>query len=154
MSGSRNGRLPESEEDHRLLHSSSHELGDLSNGAAQHSDSEIQDPLSPRWRNSKRFHHGGARGNVAQVLRDLYVWIRGPQPPRPYVINPILPHLQEAPSKTFHRYVPEGKRWLLLITLCSIWVIVLLAGPILSLTRCQVPGYGIPTRISCVSRFW
>ncbi|KAF4556588.1 LCCL domain-containing protein [Elsinoe fawcettii] len=82
-------------------------------------------------------------------------WIKGPQPPRPFKITPILPGVQHAPLRLLDRYAPKRaqRAWLL----AFFWAAWLLAFSLIqwkSSFASEIPGYGAPARLSCGARYW
>ena len=93
--------------------------------------------------------------SVARTFYAIEQWVRGPRPPRPYRITPILAQLQPMPLKTFRRYFPRRQqRFCLLGAVFLLWLIIFLGVLSRSVLGCQIPGYRTPVRLSCVSRFW
>ena len=82
-------------------------------------------------------------------------WVRGPRPPRPYRVTPILSQLQTVPLVSFRRIFPRRQqRFCLLVGIFLLWSIIFLGVLSRSVLGCQIPGYRTPVRLSCVSRFW
>lgn len=82
-------------------------------------------------------------------------WIKGPQPPRPWKINPLLPKIQTAPIRFIDTFFPKKKhRVALLVIFYAAWILSF--GLVLhrSAFTADVPGYGAPVRIGCTDRFW
>lgn len=96
-----------------------------------------------------------ARGERAGWMHALQSWIRGPQSPRKYKINPVLPSLQTASIRLVDRYLPSrrAKIYALLIA-HGIWALLFFSILHSSVAGPEVPGYGNPVRLSCVSRLW
>lgn len=100
-------------------------------------------------------HHSGLKKSAVHIFYDLYQWVKGPQPPRPFKISPLLPRLQNAPTVFLHKHFPErNQRFWLLLIICVLWVSLFSGVLSASLSGCQVSGYNTPVRLSCVSRFW
>ena len=100
-------------------------------------------------------HHGGPKRLGARISRAFCQWTKGPRTPRPFEIKTIMPQLQTAPPALLHKHFPGQRGKLsLLIILCLLWVVVFLTVLYISISRCQIPGYTTPIRLSCVSKFW
>ena len=99
--------------------------------------------------------YGGPKESAARVFHALCRWVKGPRPPRPFKIKPILPQLQNLPLAFLHKHFPGRRQriWLLII-FYFLWGGVFLGVLSMSISGCQVPGYKTPVRLSCVSRFW
>lgn len=103
----------------------------------------------------KYSHHDGPKTSTARIFHALYRWIKGPRPPRPFKIRPILPELQNVPPALLQKYFPSQKqKFWLLVMFYFLWLSVSLGVLSISLSGCKVPGYETPVRLSCVSRFW
>ena len=99
--------------------------------------------------------HGGPEEAAARIFYALCGWVKGPQPPRPFTIKPILPQLQDIPRDILrNRWPARRHKILLLIIICLLWAATYLGVLSVSISRCQIPGYKSPVRLSCVSRFW
>ena len=83
------------------------------------------------------------------------VWVKGPQPPRPWKIRPFFPRVQTAPIQFLHNYFPQRRHKVaLLIFFYFCWLLSF--GLVLhrSAFAADIPGYGSPVRIRCTDRFW
>ncbi|KAF2023059.1 hypothetical protein EK21DRAFT_119127 [Setomelanomma holmii] len=86
---------------------------------------------------------------------EVVIWVKGPQPPRPWRIHPFFPKIQTAPIRFIHNYFPKRKHEiLLLIFFYGCWLLSF--GLVLhrSAFAADIPGYGSPVRIRCTDRFW
>lgn len=82
-------------------------------------------------------------------------WVKGPNPPRPYKIEPFFPQIQTAPIRFLDRYFPKRRhRVLLLLVFCFFWLLAFALVLHESAFSSDVPGYGSPTRIGCTARYW
>jgi len=91
-------------------------------------------------------------GRAGAVAAD---WVKGPKPPRPWKITPILPSIQEAPIRLLDKYAPF--KWQRLFLLGALYFFYILAFVLVlrkSAFSSDVPGYGSPARISCGASFW
>ena len=92
---------------------------------------------------------------AARAFYAVEQWVRGPQPPRPYRVTPILSQLQTFPLNSFRRFFPRGQqRFCLLVAIFLLWSIIFVGLLSISVLGCQIPGYRTPVRLSCISRFW
>ena len=125
---------------------------DISEGRISHAQEEAFLTARP---NSIDSRNGRAKKSAVRILHALCRWAKGPRPPRPFRIKPILPQLQNVPLAFLQRYIPgrQQKVWLFMI-FYLLWVCVFLAVLSISVSGCQVPGYRTLVRLSCVSRFW
>lgn len=87
--------------------------------------------------------------------RRIIVWVRGPQPPRPWKIQPFFPKIQTAPVQLLDRWLPQKKhKILLLVAFYLAWVAAFALVLHRSAFAADIPGYGSPVRITCTDRFW
>ncbi|KAF2851891.1 hypothetical protein T440DRAFT_46570 [Plenodomus tracheiphilus IPT5] len=85
----------------------------------------------------------------------VVTWVKGPQPPRPWKIQPFFPRVQEAPILLLERYFPKRKQKIILLIVFYIcWILTF--GLVLhrSAFAADIPGHGSPVRIRCTDRFW
>jgi hypothetical protein len=88
------------------------------------------------------------------TLESIIKWIRGPEIPRAYRIQPFK-WFQVAPSRIMDEYLPNKR-----LRICALLVLYPLWGVIfLSLLRTSVigendPNYGLPVRLDCTSTLW
>lgn len=93
--------------------------------------------------------------HIQQRWSKLVIWVKGPQPPRPWKIHPFFPRLQEAPIQLLETYVPKrNQKILLLVVFYICWILSF--GLVLhrSAFAADIPGHGSPVRIRCTDRFW
>ena len=82
-------------------------------------------------------------------------WVKGPQPPRIFHIDPVFPKIQHAPLALLDRYAPKRiHRFWLLILLYACWMFSFSMVLRSSSFAAQIPGYGSPTRLNCGTRYW
>jgi hypothetical protein len=92
---------------------------------------------------------------LQRVWNDVVVWVKGPQPSRPWKINPFFPRIQKAPIQFLDNYFPKKKhRILLLIFFYGCWLLTFSLVLRRSAFSADIPGYGSPVRIRCTDRFW
>jgi hypothetical protein len=92
---------------------------------------------------------------LQRAWRRTVVWIKGPQPPRPWKIHPYFPQIQTAPIRFLNNYFPKRKHKIILLVLFYLsWLLSF--GLVLhrSAFAADIPGYGSPVRMRCSDRFW
>ncbi|KAE8829541.1 hypothetical protein HRS9122_09356 [Pyrenophora teres f. teres] len=92
---------------------------------------------------------------LQRVWDKVVVWVKGPQPPRPWKIRPFFPRIQTAPIQLLNNYFPKRKQKIaLLVFFYFCWILTF--GLVLhrSAFAADIPGYGSPVRIRCTDRFW
>ncbi|KAH9875906.1 hypothetical protein IAQ61_003371 [Plenodomus lingam] len=93
--------------------------------------------------------------HMQQKWKKVVVWVKGPQPPRPWKIQPFFPNVQEAPVHWLERYFPKRKQKIgLLVFFYFCWLLSF--GLVLhrSAFAADIPGHGSPVRVRCTDRFW
>ncbi|KAI1341031.1 hypothetical protein F5Y15DRAFT_39570 [Xylariaceae sp. FL0016] len=100
------------------------------------------------WRRFKWVPYSARRTGKAAVG-----WVKGPQTPKIWKIEPFFPAVQEAPLRLLDRFVPKHRFWLLIAYLAA-WIItfsiVMWQGQVTS----YVESWGQPTDISCGVTYW
>ncbi|KAJ9629910.1 hypothetical protein H2203_002295 [Taxawa tesnikishii (nom. ined.)] len=92
---------------------------------------------------------------VQRVSGAVVRWVKGPQPPRPYKIEPFFPRIQHAPLKLLDAYAPKRThRFWLLAGFYFLWLLAFAAVLHKSAFASDVPGYGSPVRLSCGATYW
>ena len=82
-------------------------------------------------------------------------WARGPQPPRPYKIEPILPSVQRLPLKLLDRYFPKRKQKVYLLVVHHLfWLLAFVLLLRRSAFSTEVQDYGAPLTLSCEASLW
>lgn len=92
---------------------------------------------------------------MQRTWNNICVWVKGPQPPRPWKIRPFFPRIQTAPIQFVNNYFPKRKHKIaLLVFFYFCWLLSF--GLVLhrSAFAADIPGYGSPVRIRCTDRFW
>ncbi|KAI4635161.1 uncharacterized protein J4E87_000111 [Alternaria ethzedia] len=92
---------------------------------------------------------------LQRVWKNVVVWVKGPQPPRPWKIHPFFPKIQTAPIQLLNNYFPERRQKIgLLVFFYFCWILTF--GLVLhrSAFAADIPGYGSPVRVRCTDRFW
>lgn len=92
---------------------------------------------------------------IQRPSRRVWTYLKGPEPPRIWKIRPILPRLQQFPTRLSDRVCP--KQWqrtvaLFLFYIC--WIATFGAVLHKSSVADDVNGYGQPIRVSCGGVFW
>jgi hypothetical protein len=81
--------------------------------------------------------------------------LRGPDPPHKHRIKPFFESLQTAPIRVLKRLLPTTKsKVLALIAFHALWALIFLTVLNWSVVGPEIPGYGMPNRLSCGSRLW
>ena len=91
---------------------------------------------------------------LQRMWQSTVVWVKGPQPPRPWKIRPFFPHVQTAPLRLLNNYFPKRKHKIaLLVFFYFCWILTF--GLVLhrSAFAADIPGYGSPVRVRCTDRF-
>ncbi|KAL1971019.1 hypothetical protein VTN77DRAFT_2853 [Rasamsonia byssochlamydoides] len=132
--------------------SDSVELPDYANpdeGLLGHGDTSR---ATPSWASKGRRRR---RGCLWSCIARLQSWIRGPQSPRKYRIEPFFPRFQTAPIRLVDRFLPtRSSRVWALVAFHALWALIFLTILHRSVTGLDIPGYGKPVRLSCGSRLW
>ncbi|KAI4687136.1 hypothetical protein J4E85_009631 [Alternaria conjuncta] len=92
---------------------------------------------------------------LQRAWNNVVVWVKGPQPPRPWKIHPFFPKIQTAPIRLLNSYFPERRQKIgLLVFFYFCWILTF--GLVLhrSAFAADIPGYGSPVRVRCTDRFW
>lgn len=90
-----------------------------------------------------------------RAWRKTVIWVKGPQPPRPWKIHPWFPRVQTAPIRFLNNYFPKRRHKIALLVFFYLsWLLSF--GLVLhrSAFAADIPGYGSPVRIRCSDRFW
>ena len=82
-------------------------------------------------------------------------WTKGPQPPRPYKIEPFFPSIQKFPLRLLDRFFPKRKHKIcLLIAHHMFWLLALILLLRESAFSADVKDYGAPLTLSCTATLW
>ncbi|KAI1214703.1 uncharacterized protein F4807DRAFT_6737 [Annulohypoxylon truncatum] len=84
-----------------------------------------------------------------------FKWMKGPQNPKVWKIEPFFPVVQHAPLRLLDKFLPNRKHQILLyMGYVAVWIItfalVMWRGQVAS----EVATYGMPTDISCGVAYW
>lgn len=114
-----------------------------------------EDNFSTDSLHSPDSHDNGPKKSAAYIFRVLPRWVKGPQPSRPFKIEPILPRFQNIPIAFLDEYFPGRKqRFCLLLILCLLWITLFSAVLSSSISGCHISGDHTPIRLSCISKLW
>ncbi|KAI0376145.1 LCCL domain-containing protein [Hypomontagnella monticulosa] len=127
-------------------------------GGPEHLEfNEDDDPPTPRfmqeegaWKKWKWVPYP-----VRKYGKAAFKWMKGPQNPKDFKIQPLFPVVQEAPLRLLDRFLPNRKHQILLYMFyIAVWIItfsiVMWRGQVAS----EIPVYGTPTDISCGTTYW
>lgn len=82
-------------------------------------------------------------------------FLKGPDPPRKHRIKPFFETFQTAPIRMIERLIPNSRlRVVTLIAIHALWATLFLAILNWSMVGPEIPGYGMPNRLSCGARLW
>jgi hypothetical protein len=82
-------------------------------------------------------------------------WLRGPQPPRIWRINPLFEEIQTYHLKLLDRYAPKkSQKFWLLVGFYVLWLLVFSLMLWRSAFAGDVRGYGKPAVLSCTTKLW
>ncbi|PGG98222.1 hypothetical protein AJ79_08931 [Helicocarpus griseus UAMH5409] len=111
----------------------------------------------PVWlaESSKSFHWGWVPLPLRKAGRSTVKWLKGPDPPRVLLLNPIFPSIQSAPVKLIDRFFPKRKYKIgLLLALYFSWILPFSLVLRHSSSGGHIEGYGKPSPISCSASYW
>jgi hypothetical protein len=92
---------------------------------------------------------------LQRAWRRVVIWVKGPQPPRPWKIRPICPHIQTAPLRFINNYFPKRKHKVaLLVFFYFSWFLSFALVLHRSAFAADIGQYGSPVRFRCEDRFW
>lgn len=123
------------------------------------SDSVRQVGMNDPGTSSRRSWLARAKARIPRrliIYSDAVVkWVKGPNPPRPYRIEPIFPSIQHAPLALLDRYAPKKiQRFGLLMALYLSWILAFSLVQYKSSFAGEIPGYGAPVRLWCGANYW
>ncbi|RMY69616.1 hypothetical protein D0863_06350 [Hortaea werneckii] len=82
-------------------------------------------------------------------------WVKGPNPPRIFKIEPLFPQIQHAPIELLDRYAPKRiQRFGLLALVIACWLFAFSMILRASSFTASIPRYGSPVRLSCSAKYW
>lgn len=92
---------------------------------------------------------------LKRAWKTTVVWVKGPDPPRIFVIHPILPKIQRAPIALLDRYAPKKiHRFWLYVAWFACWLLSFSLVLRASSFSASIPGHGSPIRLSCAAQYW
>jgi hypothetical protein len=87
--------------------------------------------------------------------RAVVKWVKGPQPPHIYTIEPFFPTVQTAPIRLVERFLPKRRhKAAALVFFYFLWILTFTLVLQKSSFATEVPGYGKPVNIDCTARYW
>lgn len=122
-----------------------------------HHDRDTGNSYLPVWarESSKSFRWGWVPLPLRKAGRAVARWVKGPVPPRPLLLTPLFPHLQELPVRYLERFFPKRKhRISLLLLLYLAWFVPWLSVQVHSRSAGYIEGYGRPQTLSCGTTYW
>lgn len=92
---------------------------------------------------------------VQHIWSKVVIWVKGPQPPRPWKIRPFFPNFQDVPIRLLDHYLPKRKHKVaLLVCFYACWALSFSLVLHRSAFSADLPGYGSPVQLRCTDRFW
>lgn len=92
---------------------------------------------------------------LQRAWRATVIWVKGPQPPRPWKIHPLFPRIQTAPIQFLNNYFPNRRHKItLLIFFYLCWFVSFSLVLHRSAFSADIPGHGSPVRVRCTDRLW
>lgn len=96
-------------------------------------------------------HKQSASGRLASIG----AFLRGPEPLHKHRIKPFFESFQTAPVRAFNRLFPNVRLQIVaLVAFHALWAVVFLTILNWSVVGPEIPGYGMPNRLSCGSTLW
>ena len=93
--------------------------------------------------------------SVRRRVRSFVNWSRGPQPPRIWTIDPVLPAVQHAPLWLMDRFLPRKKqRVAVYMGYVSLWVVIFAIVMWRGQTASDLDVWGTPAPITCNTVYW
>ena len=98
----------------------------------------------------RHLHPSVRKGWVATIK-----WLRGPQPPRIWHIEPFFPEFQTYHLKLLERYAPKKKhKFWLLVGFYLLWLFFFSIMLWRSAFAGDIRGYGKPAVLNCATKLW
>ena len=92
---------------------------------------------------------------LKKISSAVVTWVKGPQPPRIYKIDPFFPSIQHAPLNLLDRYAPKRmQRFWILFVFYACWILSFALVLHKSSFAADVKDYGSPIRLGCGARYW
>ncbi|PGH01112.1 hypothetical protein GX51_05428 [Blastomyces parvus] len=111
----------------------------------------------PVWlaESSKSFHWKWVPLPLRKAGRSTVNWLKGPNPPRVLLLNPLFPSIQAMPIKLRDRFFPKRKYKIgLLLAVYFAWFLPWALVLRNSASGGHIEGYGKPAPISCGASYW
>lgn len=115
--------------------------------------SESQDPSKLHVWADRMAHR--VPSPIRKASSFVVTWVKGPDPPRIWKINPYLPSIQTAPIRLLDRWAPKRmQRFALLMALYFCWLLCFVTILHKSAFSSEIAGYGSPSTLSCTDTYW
>ncbi|KAL4952808.1 LCCL domain-containing protein [Aspergillus filifer] len=111
----------------------------------------------PVWlrESSKSFRWGWVPLPIRKAARATAEFVKGPEPPYPLLLNPLIPQIQELPRRYLDKFFPKRKHKVsLLLLLYLVWFVPWTVLFLHSRSAGYIEGYGRPVTLSCSTTFW
>ncbi|KAL3441349.1 LCCL domain-containing protein [Aspergillus insuetus] len=120
-------------------------------------DVDTGNTILPVWlrESSKSFRYKWVPLPIRKAARATANFVKGPDPPNPLLLIPLIPQIQELPVRYLNKFAPKRKHKILLLLLLYLawflpWTILFLH----SRSAGYIAGYGRPRTLSCSTSFW
>ncbi|KAI0135821.1 hypothetical protein F4814DRAFT_402615 [Daldinia grandis] len=118
---------------------------------------EDDDPPTPRfmqdqgaWKNWKWVPYP-----VRKYGKAAFKWMKGPQNPKVWKIEPLFPTVQEAPLRLLDKFIPSKKHQILLyMGYIAVWIVIFAIVMWRGQVASEVASYGTPMDIGCGVAYW
>ncbi|CAI6299175.1 unnamed protein product [Periconia digitata] len=92
---------------------------------------------------------------LRRAWRTTALWVKGPQPPRPWTIRPLFPTIQSAPLRFVEKCFPKHKHKVALLAFFYFcWFLSFALVLHRSAFAADIPGHGAPVRLRCTDQLW
>jgi hypothetical protein len=106
-------------------------------------------PWSTPWSSHPTVHRLETAWGITKT------WVKGPQPSRPWRIVPLAEKYQTWPIRVRDHFLPtKAHKIVALLVYYAIWLVTFSLVLRQSAFTTEVPGYGTPSNIGCLARFW
>jgi hypothetical protein len=120
-------------------------------------DVDTGNTILPVWlrESSKSFRYKWVPLPIRKASRATANFIKGPDPPNPLLLMPLIPQIQELPVRYLNKFAPKRRHKISLLLLLYLawflpWTILFLH----SRSAGHIAGYGRPRTLSCSTSFW
>ncbi|KAI1396357.1 hypothetical protein F4819DRAFT_475533 [Hypoxylon fuscum] len=120
-------------------------------------EDDDDDPPTPRFMQDQGAwkHWKWVPYPVRKCGRSTLKWMKGPQNPKIFKIDPIFPRVQQAPLWLLDRFIPNRiHQFLLYAGWIALWVIIFAVVMWRGQASSEIPEYGTPTNIGCGVAYW